>query len=94
MRDDPGWRERLVRALDEAVAVAAADGVRLSAADQWAKIEAMPAELTTSAARDAAAGRPTELDAITGSVVRAGRRLDVPTPVLETQYEEARCRVR
>lgn len=94
VRDDPGWRERLVRALDEAVAVAAADGVRLSAADQWAKIEAMPSELTTSAARDAAAGRPTELDAITGSVVRAGRRLDVPTPVLETLYEEARCRVR
>jgi len=94
VRDDPGWRERLVRALDEAVAVAAADGVRLSAVDQWAKIEAMPSELTTSAARDAAAGRPTELDAITGSVVRAGRRLDVPTPVLETLYEEARCRVR
>jgi 2-dehydropantoate 2-reductase len=93
VRDDPGWRERLVGALDEAVAVAAADGVRLSAADQWAKIQAMPAELTTSAARDAAAGRPTELDAITGSVVRAGRRLAVATPILEALYEEARCRV-
>jgi len=94
VRDDPAWRGRLRGALQEAVAAAAADGVPLSAADQWAKIEAMPAELTTSAARDAAAGRQTELDAISGSVVRAGRRLDVPTPVLETLYEEARCRVR
>jgi len=94
LRADAAWRARLVGALDEAVAVAAADGVRLSAADQWEKIEAMPAELTTSAARDAAAGRPTELGAITGSVVRAGRRLAVPTRVLDALYEEARCRVR
>jgi 2-dehydropantoate 2-reductase len=54
----------------------------------------MPAELTTSAGRDAAAGRPTELDAITGSVVRAGRRLGIPTPVLAELLEEARCRAR
>jgi 2-dehydropantoate 2-reductase len=94
LREDPAWRPRLHVALDEAVAVAAADGVRLAAPDQWAKIEAMPAELTTSAARDAAAGRPTELDAITGSVVRAGRRLQVRTPALDALLEEARCRAR
>jgi 2-dehydropantoate 2-reductase len=94
VRDDPGWRGRLLGALDEAVAVAAADGVALSTADQWEKIQAMPAELTTSAARDAAAGRPTELDAITGSVVRAGHRLGVPTPALGALLEEAGCRAR
>jgi 2-dehydropantoate 2-reductase len=92
LRDEPDWRGRLQRGLDEAVAVAAADGVRLSATDQWAKIASMPPELTTSAARDAAAGRPTELDAITGSVVRAGTRLGVATPVLRELLEEARCR--
>jgi 2-dehydropantoate 2-reductase len=94
VRDDPGWRGRLLGALDEAVAVAAADGVALSTADQWEKIQAMPAKLTTSAARDAAAGRPTELDAITGSVVRAGHRLGVPTPALGALLEEAGCRAR
>ena len=83
LRDDPAWRERLRGALAEAVSTAAADGVSLAVDDQWAMIDAMPPELTTSAARDAAAGRPTELDAITGSVVRAGRRLAVPTPVLD-----------
>ena len=55
-------------------------------------IEAMPDDLTTSAARDAASGGATELDAIAGSVVRAGARRGVPTPVLAELLEEASCR--
>ena len=94
LRADEAWRPRLVEALREACAVAAADGVTLDAAAQWAIIEAMPDDLTTSAARDAASGRPTELDAITGSVVRAGARLGVPTPALASLLEEAACRAR
>jgi 2-dehydropantoate 2-reductase len=94
LRDDPAWRERLLAALDESVAVALADGVALSAPAQWGMIAAMPPDLTTSTARDAAAGRRTELDAITGSVVRAGARLDVPTPTLTALLEEAACRAR
>jgi 2-dehydropantoate 2-reductase len=93
LRQDPSWRERLRTALGEAVRVAEADGVGLHAAGQWAIIESLPPDLTTSTARDAAAGRPTELDAITGSVVRAGRRLGVATPVLTALLEEAACRV-
>ena len=54
----------------------------------------MPPDLTTSTARDAAAGRRTELDAITGSVVRAGARLGVPIPTLTALLEEAACRAR
>ena len=92
LRADPVRRQRLREALDEACAVADADGVRLDPAGQWAIIDALPAELTTSTARDARAGRPTELDAITGSVVRAGARLGVPTPALAGLLEEARCR--
>jgi len=94
LRVDEAWRQRLVEALNEACAVAAADGVPLDATAQWAIIEAMPEELTTSAARDASSGRPTELDAIAGSVVRAGARLGVPTPALERLLEEAACRAR
>ena len=95
LRDDGAWRARMRTAVEEAVTVAEADGVVLAAADQWAMIEAMPPELTTSAARDAAAGRRTELDAIVGSVVRAGRRHGVPMPVFEallTEAEEAVAR--
>jgi 2-dehydropantoate 2-reductase len=92
LRSDPMWRPRLEVALGEACAVAAADDVRLDAAAQWAIIEAMADDLTTSAARDAASGGPTELDAIAGSVVRAGARLGVPTPTLARLLEEAECR--
>lgn len=94
LRDDPAWRPRLGEALSEACTVAAADGVELDTAAEWAIIEAMPDDLTTSAARDAAAGRRTELDAITGSVVRAAARVGVPTPVLTELLEEAACRAR
>jgi len=80
---------RLTTGLREACAVAAADGASVTVADQWAIIDSMPPDLTTSAARDIAAGRPSELDAITGAVVRAGRRLGVPTPTMEDLL--ARC---
>jgi 2-dehydropantoate 2-reductase len=94
LRADPTWRPRLREALAEACAVASADGVELALPGQWAIIEAMPDDLTTSAARDAASGPRTELDAITGSVVRAGLRLGVPTPTLSKLFEEAACRAR
>jgi 2-dehydropantoate 2-reductase len=52
-------------------------------------ISSMDYELTTSAARDVAEGRPSELDAIAGSVLRAGERLGVPCPVLSELVSEA-----
>jgi 2-dehydropantoate 2-reductase len=91
LRSDPEWRGRFRAAIDEACAVAAADGVTLSSQAEWEIIEAMPPLLTSSTARDIAAGVPSELDAITGAVVRAGERLGVETPVLAQMYEEA-CR--
>lgn len=96
LRADPEWRETLQKGVAEACAVAAADGVDLKPDPQWEIIDAMPAGLTTSTARDVAAGRPSELDAITGAVVRAGARLDIPTPTLERLLAEAeeRCQAR
>jgi len=82
LRADPEWRPRLDAAIAEACAVAEADGVSLRPAAQWAIIDEMADETTTSAARDVAAGRRSELDAILGSVLRAAEHLDVPTPAL------------
>jgi 2-dehydropantoate 2-reductase len=84
VRSDP----RLRAAVEEACAVARADGARTTLAEQWSIIESLPPELTTSTARDVAAGRPSELDAIAGGVVRAGRRLGVPTPTFEALLEQ------
>lgn len=91
LRRDPEWRQNLRQAIEEACAVAAADGVSLSAEAEWEIIEAMPPLLTSSTARDTAAGVPSELDAITGAAVRAGQRLGVETPTLTLMFEEA-CR--
>jgi 2-dehydropantoate 2-reductase len=91
LRTDPEWRGRLRTALEETCEVAAGDGVTLSPEAEWAIIEGMPPLLTSSTARDIAAGVPSELDAITGAAVRAGRRVGVETPILTEMFEEA-CR--
>ena len=83
LRDDAEWRSRLDGAIAEACAVADADGVPLRPAAQWAIIDEMADETTTSAARDVVAGRRSELDAIVGGVLRTAKRYGVPCPNLE-----------
>jgi 2-dehydropantoate 2-reductase len=89
LRTGTTWRSTLEAAVAEACAVAAADAVTLDEAAQWEILDTMPASVTTSTARDAAAGRPTELDAILGAVVRAAKRLDVRAPTLDRLLVEA-----
>jgi 2-dehydropantoate 2-reductase len=79
----PDARERLIAAVQEAAAVAAAEGVAL-AAD--------PVAMTLQVCRDTAANlssmlqdvrrrRPTEIAAINGAIVAIGERLGLATPV-------------
>ena len=89
LRTDPEWRPRMEQALTEACAVATADGVKLMPSAQWTRIVEMDPHLTTSAARDVLAGKRHEIDAIAGSVVRAGERLRVPCPVLARLVAQA-----
>lgn len=78
---DPAWRERLERCVREIAATANAEGVAIDAAALVARIEGMPSGLRSSMQKDREAGRPTEIDAIGGAVVRAAERhgLGVPT---------------
>jgi 2-dehydropantoate 2-reductase len=89
LRADAEWRPRLQQAIEETCAAAAADGVPLRPEAQWEIIESMPPKLTSSTARDIAAGQPSELDAISGAAVRAGRRLGVPMPALQQLLADA-----
>lgn len=86
---DLDWRRRLEAGIREACAIAEADGVPLSPSTQWRIIEDLNYDFTTSTARDVAEGRPSELDAIAGSVVRAAERLNVPAPTLADMLAEA-----
>jgi len=82
LRSDVVWRPRIEQAIGEACLVAEADGVQLRLAAQMTIIDDLADETTTSAARDVVSGRRSELDAIVGSVLRAGERLGVPCPTL------------
>jgi 2-dehydropantoate 2-reductase len=82
LRADPAWRARLERALAETCRVAEADGAPLSFAEQWTILDRMADDTTTSAARDVAAGRRSELDAIVGAVLRVAERRSLECPTL------------
>jgi 2-dehydropantoate 2-reductase len=89
IRGIPETRVLLRRVAGEVCAVARARGVTLpeDLPDRvMAVIDALPADEVTSMQRDLLGGRPSELDAQVGAVVRLGRRAGVPTPVSEVLY--------
>jgi 2-dehydropantoate 2-reductase len=92
VRADPRWRSALEGAVTETVAVANADGAALAAADTLGELDAAHAELGSSMQRDLAAGRPTELNAIAGAVLRAGRRHELRCPTVQWLAERVAVR--
>ena len=82
IRSDPHWREQLEGAIDEAVAAARAEGAELTRDTPLGELLEAHAELGSSMQRDIAAGRPPELDAIAGSVLRAGERNGLAMPTI------------
>ena len=62
-------------------ATANAEGVAIDADALVARIEGMPPDLRSSMQKDREAGRPTEVDAIGGSILRAAARHGLDTPV-------------
>jgi 2-dehydropantoate 2-reductase len=82
IRSDPEWRAALIGCIEEAAAVANADGAEIDPAARLAELDAAHAELGSSMQRDIAAGRAPELDAIAGAVLRAGARHGLPCPTI------------
>ncbi len=102
VRQSPPTRALLQQVMEEVAAVARKRGVRIAAdivARTLAFIDNMPGEGTASMQRDVADGRPSELEAIVGSVARLGRAAGVPVPGTEFIYasllpQETRARSR
>jgi 2-dehydropantoate 2-reductase len=82
VRADPRWRSALEGAVSETVAVANTDGARLDPADTMAELDQAHADLGSSMRRDIAAGRPPELDALAGAVLRAAARHGLRCPTV------------
>ncbi|WP_433075920.1 ketopantoate reductase family protein [Dactylosporangium sp. CA-052675] len=83
-------RADLVDIVAEVAAVARANGTRTDAARMLDVIDQIPAPMKSSMLRDAEAGRPLELDAIGGAVLRAGQAAGIPTPATARVVAELR----
>ena len=82
IRSHPRQRLALEGAVSETAAVAQAEGAYVEAGDVLGELAEAHPELTSSMARDVAAGREPELDAIPGAVLRAAERHGLPCPTV------------
>ena len=82
IRTDPDWRQTLIACIGETAAVANADGAEIDPAATLAEVDDAHPGLGSSMRRDIAAGREPELDAIAGSVLRAGKRREIECPTI------------
>ncbi|MGH3965978.1 MAG: ketopantoate reductase family protein [Egibacteraceae bacterium] len=85
-------RGDLVAVIDEVVAAAGADGIALDGAELLTWFDSRPASFRSSMMNDAEAGRPLELDAIGGAILRAAGRGGLDVPVTARLVEDLRAR--
>ena len=83
-------RTDLVGVADEVGAVAAANGISLATDRVTEMIDAAPAPTKPSMLRDREAGRPMEIDALGGALLRAARRAGVAVPRTERLVADLR----
>jgi 2-dehydropantoate 2-reductase len=89
IRADPVMRATYTRAMEEVAAVAKARGIELPAdsMDRYAHyFDSAPYEARSTLAKDLAAGRPLEVEWLSGAVHRLGKESGVDTPVHSTFY--------
>jgi 2-dehydropantoate 2-reductase len=91
MAQSPLVAEVVRAAMQEVDAVARRLGIEISVSiDQRIKGAARVGDHKTSMLQDLEAGRPMEIDALTGSVVELGDRLGIPVPHLRTLYSSVK----
>ncbi|MGE5203598.1 MAG: ketopantoate reductase family protein [Acidobacteriota bacterium] len=90
---DPGTRRIAIAVMTEAEQVANRLGIRFDMSVE-ARIDGLKrlGAYKTSALQDVEARRPIELGALADAVVEIARRLEIPTPMLETMAALARMR--
>ncbi|MER5835932.1 2-dehydropantoate 2-reductase [Streptomyces sp. NPDC002130] len=74
-------RDELTALVEETAAISRACGGPADPAQALARYDAFPPSTRSSMQRDAEAGRPLELDAIGGALLRAAERHGIPAPV-------------
>lgn len=90
IRDEHG--DELRKVIEEFAAVSGAEGGPGDATAMAAVVETLTPEMKSSMQRDAEAGRPLELDAIGGAVLRAAQRHGIPVPTTTRLVDELSAR--
>jgi 2-dehydropantoate 2-reductase len=83
LRANPDTRALIEAAVQEVIAVGEAAGGGLTAADTASLVKIvdnLPETMTSSMSHDRTAGKPLELNWLSGAVVRIGARHGIPTP--------------
>lgn len=81
-------RDELTALVEETAAISRACGGPADPAQALARYDSFPPSTKSSMQRDAEAGRPLELDAIGGALLRAAERHGIPAPVAARVVEE------
>ncbi|MGY1741199.1 MULTISPECIES: ketopantoate reductase family protein [unclassified Blastococcus] len=85
--------DQLAAVVAEVAAVAGADGAGTDPEATLGALRALPADTRSSMERDAAAGNPTELEAIGGAVLRVAERRGVAVPETARVVADLRARL-
>ena len=89
MRTIPSTRRLIERAIEETLAVGRARGAPIMADSlRWGMdaLDRFPGQGRASMAKDFLEGRPVELEGLTGTLIRMGLEVDVPTPINDFLY--------
>jgi len=90
IRKDPKWRTQIVNAMEEIYALAHARGIKLppdSVDNVMRFVDSLPEDATSSMQRDIATGKPSELEAQNGAVVRMAHESNFDVPTHELIYK-------
>jgi len=87
-------RADTIALIGEVAAVAAADGTHIDPQAALALMDSVPESMESSMQRDQAAGRPTELDALGGALLRRAAKAGIHVPVTRRLVDELQARNR
>lgn len=92
IRENSEWSHDLYELMKEAEKVGFAEGVNIPEGTSKVKydycMEKQPYNATSSLKRDVDAGRPTELDAFLGAVIRKAEKAGIEVPYAKRYYKE------
>lgn len=77
LRSDKEWRGILENFLREAETIARSDGATITMTSALKHLDEAPASLKSSLQKDLESGKPSELDALVGSVLRMGEKFHI-----------------